>query len=673
MNLAPPQTNAIPVPTPAVDLTGITLAEHQQQIHDFIVTRPFAGAWLGVGSGKTLTTLKALQTLRPVGHILVVAPVAIARSTWINEIEKWGFPIRTRSLIVDEQDKKLSKDARIQRNRAVFDDPPTMYFVNQELLTQTSHHRRVITPAADAVAGGLSLGAEEMLDLVRVSNPISREDLISEYCKSVAAAARPTVTKAAATALLRDLLHAELVHDKSQPCPDCHGHGCPQCRFGLVDQMPVKNVDGHPTIIWPFQTVIIDESQAFKSHASARFKALKKVRPAITRMIQLTGTPSPNGLEDLWSQIYLLDQGASLGPNITSFRRRWFIPQMVPGTTTPAKWIPTVDAEREIHDSIRHLVMSAQNTTLHLPEVTIEDATVVLPGDVQEDYKELRRELVLDVINQAVTQRATQTYETWLSSSTDVEAQRIRDRLAAEIDTEQRAVLAQRIRLSRLSEFVTDPDENLVHEVVAENQAVLTSKLMQFASGTLYTTDPDDPSTSGRYEVIHTEKLAMVKYLVHNNGGSPVLLAYHFRSDQEQLVKYLTNAGIHVETFDGSRAMLQRWNSGSIPVMLLHPASAGHGLNFQDGGHTLIWYTLPFSLEHYIQTNGRLHRVGQQQPVTIHRLITKSTQDERMPSLLAAKQRTEDNLIHAVDAANPTRVALEQEIRDDLTQLLTAA
>lgn len=658
---------------PAVDATGIQLAEHQQQIHDFIVSRPFAGAWLGVGSGKTLTTLKALQTLRPTGHILVVAPVAIARSTWINEIEKWGFPIRTRSLIVDEQDRKLSKRARIERNREVFTDPPTMYFVNQELLTQPSQPCRVLTPAADQIPTNLPDDARQVLEVLRSCGPLSRADLNTECRQVAAAAARPVPTKSATATAIKELLHVGLAHDQKQACPNCHGKGCRQCRFGLVDQMPVEDVNGHPTIIWPFQTVIIDESQGFKSHASSRFKALSSVRPAITRMIQLTGTPSPNGLQDLWSQIYLLDQGAALGSNITAFRNRWFIPQMVPGTTTPAKWLPTVDAEREIHDSIRHLVMSAKNTTLRLPEVTIEDTPVVLPSAVQEDYKELRRELVLDVINQAAKEQAEQAYESWLVTSTDAEAQRIRDRLTAENDDQLRTALAVKIRESRLGEFITDPSEDLVHEVVAENQAVLTSKLMQFASGTLYTADPDDPSTSGRYEVIHTEKRDMVEYLIRNNGGSPVLLAYHFRSDAEQLLTHLTKVGIHAEAFDGSREMVRRWNDGSIPVLLIHPASAGHGLNFQDGGHTLIWYTLPFSLEHYIQTNGRLHRVGQRQPVTIHRLITKGTQDERMPSLLAAKQRTEDNLIHAVDSTNPARVALEQEIRDDLTQLLTAA
>ena len=251
---------------------------HQQQAVDFIASRQASGVWLGVGSGKTVTALSALQHIRPIGHILVIAPVAIARSTWLDEIEERGFNIRTRSLIVDERDRKLNKRARLERIRQVFTDPPTMYFINQDLISRSPDKR----------------------------------------------------------------------------CKVCHGDGlkgraCTACQTGLVDQMPVQKIRGpdgkfRDTIIWPFQTVIIDESQEFKSHASIRFKGLKKVRPAITKFIELTGTPAPNGLEDLWSQIYLLDQGQALGATITEFRCRWFTPKMIPGTTTPAAWLPNTGA-----------------------------------------------------------------------------------------------------------------------------------------------------------------------------------------------------------------------------------------------------------------------------------------------------------------------------------------
>ncbi|WP_246113668.1 DEAD/DEAH box helicase [Streptomyces montanus] len=574
---------------------------------------------------KTLSTLAVLQTLRPMGHILVIAPVAIARSTWIDEIEKWGFPIRTKSLIVDENDRKLSRAERLKRFQEVATDPPTMYFINQELLTQPSQETKLITPVPGAVpAPTISPEATAILSLLQARGPLGRDELIGAYRALVAGNTNNRVpAKAKIRAWIQELLKSALVTWEAYDCRTCSGAGCARCRFGLVDQLPVQNINGQNTIIWPFQTVIIDESQGFKSHDSQRFLALARVRPAMNRLIELTGTPSPNGLHDLWSQIYLLDQGQALGRDITQFRNRWFVPKMVPGTTTPAKWIPTANAEAEIHQAISHLVMSAQNTTLILPSLTIQDVNVTLPPDLLQAYKEFKRDLVLDIVR---------TY--------------------------------------------TDDDGKMtqsVESIIAENQAVLTSKLMQFASGTLYTADPDDPATKGRYEVIHDKKLEMAEYLVRNNGGEPVLIAYHFKSDKEQLLTRLRKAGIDAQAFDGSRDMVRRWNDKQIPVMLLHPAAAGHGLNLQHGGSTMIWYTLPFSLEHYMQTNGRLHRPGQQRPVIIHRLIAKGTQDERMPSVLAGKQQVQDDLIEAVsgdfNAEQALLAALEEEIREDLNDL----
>ncbi|MFJ1954448.1 SNF2-related protein [Streptomyces microflavus] len=603
----------------------ISLMPHQQQIHDFLVGHPFAGAWLGVGAGKTLTTLSVLQTVRPMGHILVVAPVAIARSTWIDEIEKWGFPIRTKSLIVDENDRKLSKDKRLDRFREVATDPPTMYFINQELLTQPSQETKLLTPVPGvAPAPSNSPEATAILGLLQAQGPLGRDELVDEYRALVAGNGNDRgPAKAKIRAWIQELVKSALVTWEAYDCRSCAGGGCVQCRFGLVDQLPVQKVNGQDTIIWPFQTVIIDESQGFKSHDSRRFLALASVRPGMTRLIELTGTPSPNGLHDLWGQVYLLDQGQTLGQNITAFRDRWFTPKMVPGTTTPAKWIPTANAEAEIHEAISHLVMSSQNTSLQLPALSIQDVNVTLPPDLLRAYKDFKRDLVLDIV---------QTY------------------------TGDDGKLTQSIE-----------------SIVAENQAVLTSKLMQFASGTLYTADPDDPTTKGRHEVIHDKKIEMAEYLVRNNGGEPVLIAYHFKSDKEQLLTRLRKASVDAHAFDGSRDMVRRWNAKQIPVMLLHPAAAGHGLNLQHGGSTMIWYTLPFSLEHYLQTNGRLFRTGQTKPVTIYRLIAKGTQDERMPSVLASKQQVQDDLLRAVsgdfNAEQALLGALEEEIREDLIGL----
>jgi SNF2 family DNA or RNA helicase len=564
-------------PTAEAAPVAPVLMPHQQQTVEFLLNHPFAGIWVDIGAGKTLSTLCALQRIRPVGHILVIAPVAIARSTWIDEIETWQMPIRTRSLIVNDQDKKLTRQKRLQRYQQVSTDQPTMYFINQELV------------------------------------------------------------------------------------PD------------LVEQMPRETVNGRETIIWPFQTVIIDESQEFKSHSSRRFKALKQVRPAITRLIELTGTPAPNGLHDLWAQMYLLDQGRALGSTITAFRQRWFTAKMVPGTTIPASWIPNRFADQQIHGAISHLVMSAKNNSLNLDEPVVNDVTITLPSTLMQAYKDFKRELVIDVVNEAAHRRACQAFDDWLATSTDGEAIQMRNRLST-CDADQVDDLRDQFRNERIDSFKTDPDEPLVRTVIADNSAVLTSKLMQFASGTLYTVDPDAPataSTKAQYEVLHDEKIQMTEYLIRHNGGRPVLLAYQFRSDKEQLLKKLTRAGIRAEAFDGSRRMVARWNAGDVPVMLLHPASAGPGLNLQHGGSTLIWYTLPFSLKHYQQLNGRLHRTGQTEQVTIHRLMTKGTQDQRMPVVLRDKGRVQDQLIDAVEATNHDLAlsALEAEVEDDLGEL----
>lgn len=482
-----------------------TLLPHQEVVKDWIVEHPKCGVFLTMGGGKTTATLSALAEVRPTGHILIVAPVNIARSTWIDEIEKWGFPLRTRSLIVNDNDKKLTRKKRLERYEQVFTDPPTMYFINVELIDD------------------------------------------------------------------------------------------------LVQEMPREKVGRQETILWPFPTVIIDESQTLKGYAGIRFKALAQVAPATIRLIELSGTPTPNGLMDLWSQMYLLDGGLALGQNITAYRKRFFNEVPIRGTTRVGyELLPGADTE--IHELVKHKVMSAENTKIPMPSVSIDDVPIVLDKDTMQAYKDFTKSLVLDLAN-------------------------------------------------------PDPKNPGTLTITADNAAILYGKQIQFASGTMYTDE------NHSYAVIHEEKLAMADYLIRNNGKSPVIIAYKFQSDREQLLKYLTAAGHDVQKFDGSRDMIQRWNNGTIPVMLLQPASAGHGLNLQDGGHTLIWFTLPDSLEQYAQANARLARMGQKNPVQIWRLITKGTRDEKTPHLLERKRLVQDGLLDAV------RVEV-YDIDDDIRELL---
>lgn len=484
------------------------LMPHQQVVVDFMVQNPKCGVFLTMGGGKSLCTLTALARVRPTGHILVVAPINIARSTWVDEIEKWGFPLRAKSLIVDERDKKLSRKARLELYRTFWTDPPTMYFINVDLIAD------------------------------------------------------------------------------------------------LIKNMPTQKMNGQETIMWPFQTVIIDESQTLKSPSGVRFKALTQIAPATVRFIELTGTPTPNGLEDLWSQMYLLDGGLALGHTITAFRERFFVPDLVVNNQV-RRWKPRLGAEEEIYALVRHKVMSAQNTSIPLPEVSIDDISVVLDADTLDAYRDFTKELVLDLAS-------------------------------------------------------PDPANPGTITITADNAAILYGKQLQFASGTMYTDEERN------YAVIHEEKLAMADYLIRNNGGSPVIVAYKYKSDRAQLLSYLGAAGHDVRAFDGSREMIAQWNAGRVPVMLLQPASAGHGLNLQQGGHTLIWYTLPDSLEHYLQTNARLARMGQQNPVQIWRLITKGTRDAKMPEMLKRKWLVQQGLL---DAVQVEVYDIEEDIREMLGDL----
>lgn len=484
------------------------LLPHQQAAKDFIVQHPFCSIWVRVGGAKTRVTLTALSEIRPSGHILVIAPLAIARQSWIDEIAKWGFALRVKSLIADENDKKLSKDKR----KAIYDEfftaPPTMYFINNDILDD------------------------------------------------------------------------------------------------LVDSMPVKRYGNQRTILWPFPTVIIDEAQEFKNPSSVRFKALKRVRPAIIRMIQLTGTPAPQSLLDIWSQIYLLDEGLALGETYKAYRERFFTAdKFVNGRAVSWKLLP--GAEGIVHERVKHLVLSAENMNIPLPPLHQETVDVELPKDALEAYRQFKREQVLEL---------------------------------ATPDPK-------------------NPDRLII---TADNAAILRGKLLQFASGTIYTGENHDVD----FAVLHTAKLTkleeMVAPLVAVNETA--LVAFRYRSDQKNIPEYLNSRGIPTEVFDGSRDMMHRWNNQEIPVMLLQPASYGRGLNLQHGSNELIWYTLPDSLEQWIQTVGRLHRLGQTMPVRVRSLVTRGTVDEGQPSLLGRKRITQDALLEAV----------QMEIDDVLDSLSTA-
>lgn len=347
----------------------------------------------------------------------------------------------------------------------------------------------------------------------------------------------------------------------------------------LTQNLPV--VDGIPR--WYYQTIIIDESQSFKSYKAERFKALCAVRPCIDRIIEASGTPAPQGIIDLWSQIYLLDMGQRLGKTITSYRNNYFF-EKIRINNYPVSWEPRPGAEEQVYALLKDITLSMDQIP-NRPPVIYKNTIVHMTDDELSVYKEMAREMVLSIGK--------------------------------------------------------DKDGNSI-EITASNRAVLQNKLCQIAGGSLYMED-------GKiFTQIHTKKLEMCEYII-NNTPSPVLIAYWFKSEASMLLDHLNGQGIQAELFDKTPDMIKRWNKQQIPCMLIQPVSAGQGINIQDGGHTLIWYSIPMNLEAYIQTNARLDRQGQQHTVLIHHLITDGTVDIANMTRLKKKDASQKRFLKAVE------------------------
>lgn len=324
---------------------------------------------------------------------------------------------------------------------------------------------------------------------------------------------------------------------------------------------------------WPFDMVVVDELSSFKSPKSQRFKALRKVRAK--RIVGLTGTPSPNGLMDLWSEIYLLDQGERLGRTLTSYRDQYFMPDKR-NQNIIFSYKPKEEAEEVIYKKLSDICISMKaEDYLELPERIDNIIPVNLQKDVEEKYKKFEKELLLPL---------------------------------------------------------KDSD------IVANNAAVLTNKLLQFANGAIY--DENDEVVE-----IHNEKLKALEEIIEAASGKPVLIFYAYKHDRDRLKKYFKSAK-ELKTLEE----IKKWNNGEIEIMLVHPASAGHGLNLQAGGNIIIWFGLTWSLELYQQANARLYRQGQKQNVIIHHLVARGTIDEDVMKALENKSVGQEVLLQAVKA-----------------------
>lgn len=343
-------------------------------------------------------------------------------------------------------------------------------------------------------------------------------------------------------------------------------------------------------IPFDFDMVVVDELSSFKNYQSKRFKALMKARPKVKRMVGLTGTPSSNGLMDLFAEFKLLDMGARLGRFIGQYRTAYFSPDKRNGQIIYS-YKPLPNAEQQIYDKISDITISMKSTDhLKMPELISTQLEVELSEAEKKKYEELKKDLILQL-----------------------------------------------------------PDG----EITAANAASLTGKLSQMANGAVYS---DDESVLE----IHQRKLDALEDIIESANGKPVLVAYWFRHDLERIRKRFKvncsngaregSLGCDVREIKTAKDIAD-WNNGSIPVAVIHPASAGHGLNLQSGGSALVWFGITWSLELYQQTNARLWRQGQSaETVVITHIITKGTIDERIIKALKTKDTSQSALIDAVKA-----------------------
>lgn len=323
-----------------------------------------------------------------------------------------------------------------------------------------------------------------------------------------------------------------------------------------------------------FDMIVIDELSSFKNHQSKRFKSLMKIRPKVKRIVGLTGTPSSNGLMDLFAEFKVLDLGERLGYFIGQYRNTYFKPDKTNGAIVYS-YKPLPNAENSIYEKISDITVSMKASEyLKMPELVISNYQVEMSDNEKKQYDEMKKNLICEIKD---------------------------------------------------------------GEITVSNAGSLSNKLSQFANGAVY----DDEQNIVE---IHSRKLDALEDIIESMNGKPLLVAYWYKHDLQRIKKRFDVREIK------TGKDIADWNKGKIPVALIHPASAGHGLNLQQGGSTLVWFGLTWSLELYQQTNGRLYRQGQKNTVVIQHIVTKGSIDEQILMALERKNKTQEDLIEAVKA-----------------------
>ena len=450
---------------------------YQQYCIDKILDLPSVGLYIGMGMGKTVITLTALQALKydrfDMHKALVIAPKKVAEATWSAEAAKWEHLTNLKVQTV--------LGARAQREKALMQ-------------------------SADVYVIG---------------------------------------------------------RDNTQ---------------WLV---------GHYGARWPFDVVVLDESSSFKNPQAKRFRALKAVRGRINRMIELTGTPAPRDLMDLWAQLFLLDGGKRLGRTLSVYRDNWFVPDKR-SQTVIYSYRPTAHAAEEIYAAISDICISLKSEDyLDLPELMYQDIPVELDPKARADYDRLERDAVLQVLSEAGEDSST---------------------------------------------------------ITANTAATLANKLLQLCNGAVY-------DEYGQPQTVHSCKLDAFVETIESLQGEHALVFYAFQHDKARILQALADKMPHlrVRLYSGPEDQ-EAWNAGEIDILLAHPQSCCYGLNLQQGGRHVVWFGLTWSLEQYQQANKRLHRQGQPLPVMVHHLVVTHSVDVDVMKSLQAKDRNQDALLEALKA-----------------------
>ena len=329
-----------------------------------------------------------------------------------------------------------------------------------------------------------------------------------------------------------------------------------------------------------YDMVVIDELSSFKNWQAKRFRALMKVRPKVKRIVGLTGTPSSNGLMDLFAEYKILDMGERLGRFISQYRLDYFVPDQMNGPVVYSYRLRP-GADRRIYNRISDITISMKGTDhLKMPELVNSEYMVYMDEDERRKYEQMKHDLVVSLPG---------------------------------------------------------------GEVTAANAASLSGKLTQMANGAVY-------SDTGGIEKIHDRKLDALEDMIEAANGKSLLVAYWYKHDLIRISRRLDARGVRYGKLDTDKSICD-WNAGRLEVGLIHPASAGHGLNLQSGGSTLVWFGMIWSLELYQQTIARLWRQGQESgTVVVQHILTAGTVDERIMKALSAKDATQTRLIDAVKA-----------------------